>query len=83
MLTLKDPVPLYKSHTESQEALPYHDEPPDCEAEGEPDADGVDDDAEVGVEPDDGRPEKQQRYWLNFFDSSGFGNMMIRVNWRL
>ena len=45
--------------------LPDHDEPPDCEAEGEPDADGVDDDAEVGVEPDDGRPEQEQ-YVVSF-----------------
>ena len=40
--------------------VPYHDEPPDGEAEGEPDADGVDHDAEVGVEPDDGRPERRR-----------------------
>ena len=38
--------------------VPYHDEPPDGEAEGEPDADGVDDDAEVGVEPHDRSPER-------------------------
>ena len=36
--------------------VPYHDEPPDGEAEGEPDADGMDHDAEVSVEPNDRRP---------------------------
>ncbi len=35
---------------------PDHDEPPDGEREGEPHADVVDDHAEVGVEPDEGRP---------------------------
>ena len=49
------------------EVVPYHDEPPDCEAEGEPDADGVDDDAEVGVEPDDGRPEKTTALLIKIF----------------
>ena len=39
--------------------VPYHDEPPDGEAEGEPDADGMDHDAEVSVEPHDRRPEQK------------------------
>ena len=33
-----------------------HDEPPDSQGQGEPHADGVDHDAEVHVEEDDGRP---------------------------
>ena len=49
-------APLQGANPDSRGGEPDHDEPPDCETEGQPDGDCVDHDGEVGVEQQENAP---------------------------
>ena len=50
------PTPGQSADSDSGGGEFYHDEPPDGKGKGEPDGDGVDHDAEVGMEQEENCP---------------------------